>query len=47
MNKLSKRSEFEADMLEMADHEVRAEGRLSCQIEVTDLLCGINIKLPG
>lgn len=46
-SKLEVRSEFESDMLEMADDDVRMESRLSCQIEITDALDGIRIELPG
>lgn len=47
IDKISPRSQFEEDMLEMADSEVRAESRLSCQIKMEPSLDGILIELPS
>lgn len=46
MAKAGTRDEFESDMLEMADDEVREESRLSCQIKMSSELDGIRIALP-
>ncbi len=47
LDKLSTKTEFESDMLEMAEDEVRDGSRLSCQISMSDALDGIVIQLPG
>lgn len=47
VGKIQAKTEFEADMLEMAEDEVREGSRLSCQISMSDVLDGIVIQLPG
>jgi len=47
MDKIDERTEFEEDMLEVAEHEVKPQSRLSCQIKMTDALHGIRIGLTG
>lgn len=43
--RLPARSEFEEDMLDMADDEPRPESRLSCQIKLDTSLDGLTILL--
>ena len=44
-NKLSKSEEGEQDMLDMA-YEPKKNSRLSCQIEVSDNIDGLEVNLP-
>lgn len=44
-NRIEAADPFEQDMLEFAP-DVKLESRLSCQINVTDALDGIKIKVP-
>ena len=39
-------SEIEAELLEQASGEIRPSSRLSCQIEMTDALDGLIVRLP-
>jgi ferredoxin, 2Fe-2S len=44
--KTGERGEMEAEMLEFAEHEMRENSRLSCQIELTADLDGIRVYIP-
>jgi 2Fe-2S ferredoxin len=44
--KISPREDMEEDMLECAASEVQPNSRLSCQIEVSDALDGLVVRLP-
>lgn len=46
IGRVEEASDFEQDMVEMAENEVRDESRLSCQIKMSDALDGIRIHLP-
>jgi ferredoxin, 2Fe-2S len=45
-DKLPPREEMEEDMLERAASEIRPNSRLSCQIEVSDAMDGLVVRLP-
>ncbi|MDC0473093.1 2Fe-2S iron-sulfur cluster-binding protein [Pelagibacteraceae bacterium] len=45
-NKIPKAEEAEIDMIDMA-HEPKTNSRLSCQIEITDELNGLEVTTPS
>ncbi|PHP65955.1 (2Fe-2S)-binding protein [Zhengella mangrovi] len=45
--KTGERGETETDMLEFAQHEMRPESRLACQITMSDELDGLTLFVPG
>ncbi len=47
VDKLPPKDPLETDMLDMAEHDVKPESRLSCQITMTEALDGLVIGLPG
>ena len=46
LEKLESREDMEEDMLECAASELQSNSRLSCQIEVSDALDGLVVRLP-
>jgi 2Fe-2S ferredoxin len=46
LDKLPARSELENEMLEFASSEARSNSRLACQVEITDELEGMVVRLP-
>lgn len=46
IGKLQEREDMEEDMLECAASEIKPNSRLSCQIELTDELDGLVVRMP-